>query len=261
MARAVAVHWGTPPSTGAVIDGVPLRALTPEVYLLRRPTLHIHDERLDERLTNELRSSQVALVFPSVHRSEGERPALTVHPLGNPAGTAEVGGLPRTLSMTAPRLMTDALRRIAEVGKEHNVPVSFEATHHGPQLGLPAFFVEIGVTPDTPPPEIVRRFSEILPQLSEDSHDRIAIAVGGGHYAPHFTDLALRRRWAFGHILSHHAMVELDAGTADAARELTPGAEGVLVARAQDYELPSVRRLGRRLKDGEATGRRPPEPD
>lgn len=113
VARSVAAHWGTPESTGAPVDGVPVRALTPEVSILRRAGLPIHDERLQLRLPERLRGASTPLGFPPVHRSEGGQPALTVHPLGDPGGAADVGGRPRALAPTSPWLTTDELRRVA----------------------------------------------------------------------------------------------------------------------------------------------------
>jgi hypothetical protein len=76
--------------------------------------------------------------------------------------------------------------------------------------------------------------------------------VGGGHYVPHFTDLALTRSWAFGHLLSKHSLGELEAETARRAYALSPGAEGIVYARAQDAGHPSLAGVGARLRDQDA---------
>jgi D-aminoacyl-tRNA deacylase len=223
---------------------------------LRRPVLHIHDERLDARLPEKLRTAWTTLVFPSIHRSERNVPCLTVHPLGNPGDTAEVGGRPGVLNPADPRLMATALRRLHEEGASAALGATYEATHHGPELALPSMFVEIGYGTDPDPPSAaVRILAKVIPQLTPSVGDRAALALGGGHYAPHFTDLALKRRWAFGHILSRHALVTLDAQTARSAFELTGGAEGWLVARAEDAGHSALTGLGHRLRDSEAPAR------
>jgi len=256
VASAVALHWGTPGSTGVSVGGAPLRALSADVWLLKRPTLHIHDEQLDQRLPENLRDAHVTLVFPSIHRSEQNVECLTVHPLGNPGPAAEVGGRPRTLTPTDPRRMTDALRRLSETAVPAGLSVTFEATHHGPELELPAFFVEIGYGAAAGPSEAaVRVLAEVVPQLAPDPSDRVALGIGGGHYAPHFTDLARKRGWAFGHILSRHALDVVDAATARAAWDLTPGASGTLFARAQDASRPELIGVGSRLREGDAPPR------
>ncbi|MGA8543422.1 MAG: D-aminoacyl-tRNA deacylase [Thermoplasmata archaeon] len=253
VAVRVAAHWGTPESTGAHVDGAPVRRLSTGAMMLRRPGRHIFDEQLDARLPAELREARVSLVFPSIHRSEQNVECLTVHPLGNPGPTAEVGGRPRSLVPTDPLRMTAALRAMAEKGAPLGIRATFEATHHGPELSQPAFFIEVGFgTAPGPSEDAVRILAEVLPDLAPEPGDRVALGVGGGHYAPHFTDLALRRRWAFGHLLSRHALGVLDASTAKAAWDTSTGAEGILYARAEDARLPALGGLGPRLRDGES---------
>ena len=258
VARRVAERWGTPESTGLSVDGAPVRRLGEAALLLRRPGRHIHDERLDARLPPALREGRPTLVFPSIHRSEQNVECLTVHPLGNPGPTAEVGGRARTLVPTDPARMTATLRVLAERAREVGLSATFEATHHGPELALPAFFVEIGYgSADGPSEGAVGILADELPQIRPDPDDRVAVGVGGGHYAPHFTDLALRRRWAFGHLLSRHALTTLDGETARSAWAATPGALGVLYARAEDARLPAFAGIGPRLRDADAERRTP----
>jgi D-aminoacyl-tRNA deacylase len=152
--------------------------------------------------------------------------------------------------------MTATLRTLSEEGGETGLPATFEATHHGPELEQPAFFVEIGYATETAPPlPAVRLLARVLPRLSSHEVDRVAMAAGGGHYAPHFTELALRRHWAFGHILSRHALETIDGPTAAAALQATPGAEGILFSRAEDAQQPIWRATGSRLRDAEAPER------
>ena len=193
------------------------------------------------------------LVFPSIHRSERNVPCLTVHPLGNPGPMAEVGGRPGAFTPADARLMADALRRLEERSPEAELPVTFEATHHGPELDLPAMFVEIGYGElEAPPEAAVAVLAEVLPTLERSATDRVALAVGGGHYAPHFSDLTKRRRWAFGHLLSRHALDVIDRPTARRAYEATREADGFVAARAEDAQRPCLEGLGVRRRDSEA---------
>jgi D-aminoacyl-tRNA deacylase len=256
VASRVAERWGTPPSVGLHVEGAPVRRLGSLALLLRRPGPHVHDERLDERLPSELRAANVTLVFPSIHRSERDIQCLTVHPLGNLGPTAEVGGRPRTVDPTDPRRMAATLRRLSAEAPSLGLSATFEATHHGPELALPAFFVEIGYGSEPAPPEgAVDLLARVLPELTSDPRDRVAVGIGGGHYVPHFTELALRRMWAFGHLVSRHALAELDAATARSAFERTPGAEGIVFARAEDARHPALEGLGVRLRDADASPR------
>ena len=262
IAQRVAERWGTPPSTGEIVDGVPIRSLSNSVGLLRRSTPHIHDDHVERRLPARFAGGASTLVFASVHRSESEIPCFTVHPLGNLGPTAEVGGEPFRLVPAAPRLMTDALRRLAEAGTAIGWSATFEATHHGPSLAVPAFFAEIGAGKGaTAPDAAVRVLADVLADLDEDGRDRVVVGLGGGHYVPHFTEVALARRWAFGHLLSRHALADATEESLGAAIEATPGAEGVMFARAADAEDPRLARLGRRLREGESPRRRPAGPE
>lgn len=250
VAAVVAERWGTPPATDYHVDGTPIRRLSPRVGLLKRSVLHIRDDALGEAVRAEAGRERPTLVFPSIHRSQRGVPSLTVHPLGNPGPTAEVGGRPRTLVPTDPLLMAAALRSLGEGAPNIGVPATYEATHHGPAIELPAFFVEIGYDlPNAPPPEAVGLLAQVLPSLSRDPTDRVALGVGGGHYVPHFTELALRRRWAFGHLLSRHTLPDLVRSVAEAAVAATPGAEGIIYARAEDARHPALEGVAARLNE------------
>jgi D-tyrosyl-tRNA(Tyr) deacylase len=256
VAQGVAERWGTPPPTGVHVDGAALRAISPDVWLWRRPGPHIRDNGLDARLPDSVRTARPTFVFPSIHRSTSGTECLTVHPLGNVGPTAEVGGYPATLTPASPRLMADALRKLAEGGRSLGMPATCEATHHGPALEVPGFFMEIGYgSRQAPPPAALDLLAATLPTLSEDPADRIALAIGGGHYAPHFSQLVLERRWAVGHILSRHSIEGIAPAIARRAWELTPAAEGILPARVADYSEADWSSMGPRLKDGDAPRR------
>jgi D-aminoacyl-tRNA deacylase len=253
VARGVAAEWGTLPSSGDHVEGVPLRHLTEKVLVVRRPRPHIHDERVDLLLPLAVRQARPTLVFPSIHRSEQNVPCLTVHPLGNPGPRAEVGGRPRTLVPADPRRMASALRLLDEGAAPLGWSATYEATHHGPEVDLPAFFIEIGYGELTePPPTAVRVLSDVIARIAVDPADRVALGIGGGHYVPHFTEIALRRAWAFGHLLSRHALEELDRATAREAYSKTGNAEGVVYARAEDARHPVLEGVGPRLREQDA---------
>jgi D-tyrosyl-tRNA(Tyr) deacylase len=254
-AKLISERWGTPPGTGEFVDGSALRQLTPDVELLHRPGLHIFDTQLGHALPERLRS--VPIVFPSRHRSESGIACLTVHPIGNLGPTAEVGGEPGRLVPTAPRLMADALRQAEEPAQAVGVPATFEATHHGPLLHQPAFFVEISsALPEPDRQKAAGPLADALRDLAEDPDDRVAIGIGGGHYAPHFTELALKRRWAFGHIVPRHALESLTPDVQRQLREGAPPPEGALFQRASDADRPEWKGWGPRLRDPDA----PPRP-
>jgi D-aminoacyl-tRNA deacylase len=250
VARAVDARIGTGPSLGIQVDGAPLREFGPRAATLRRAPLHIDDDALDQRLPVAMRD-RVTMIFPSIHQSAAGQRALTVHPLGNPTAAAEVGGRPRTLVPAAPRLMAAMLRRLAEGGQRLGWSASYEATHHGPFLTTPAFFAEIGAGAEAPAPaDCVELLAASLRELTADPEDRIVLGVGGGHYAPHFTELALERRVAFGHLFSRHVLEDMETATIRAAREETAGVEGIVYARAADAQ-PKWQAVAPRVRDSE----------
>jgi len=256
VASAVAAEWGDLPARDEHVDGAPVRVLAENVLCLRRAGMHIRDDDVDLRLPSTIRERRPTLVFPSIHRSEKNVHCLTVHAIGNPGPRAEFGGRARTLVPSDPRRMVSALRLLDEGARDFGMRATYEATHHGPSVGLPSIFVEIGYGElPHPPKEAVRLLAAVIPRLGADPDDRIALGVGGGHYAPHFTDLALKRKWAFGHILSRHALDEVDQATAVNAFARTEGAEGVVYARAEDARRPVLDGVGPRLRDQEASAR------
>ena len=256
VARGVADVWGALPPTGIELEGSPVLALRPGVGVVRRAGWHVRDAALSDLLVREPETAHAVVIFPSVHRAESGTPCFTVHPLGNFGPSAEVGGEPRRLVPTAPRLMAAALRALADVAPSVGLHATFESTHHGPLLAQPAFFAEIGFADAPQPPEAaVRALSGVMAELREDPADHVAVGVGGGHYVPHFTELALERRWAFGHLISRHAFAAATAAELADAQQKTAGSEGFLFARAADAEDPKVEGLGRRVRDAEAPRR------
>jgi D-aminoacyl-tRNA deacylase len=155
--------------------------------------------------------------------------------------------------------MAAALRQLDECAPSAGLRATYEATHHGPELRSPAFFVEIGYGDRTEPSaDAVRMLAEVIPNLRPEPGDRVALGAGGGHYAPHFTELVLRRRWAMGHILSRHALEGIDRETAAAALAFSPTAEGIVFARSADADHVALRGLAPRLRDGDAPAREAP---
>jgi D-tyrosyl-tRNA(Tyr) deacylase len=256
VARAVWEHWNPHDLTGLYVGGDPIYQLSPVAAAVQRPGHHVEDTGLDSSLPSSVVATRLPIVFPSIHRSEQRVPCFTVHPLGNTGPLADVGGRPAALVPAPARLMVNALRRLAEARSTTGLPATYEATHHGPWLRNPAFFAEIGYdATGGPPPEAVRVLARTLIDLSEDPQDRVVVGIGGGHYVPHFTDLALRRRWAFGHLISRHALESLDPTVPGQAVDRTPGCEGVLFARAEDSRSPTWQGVGPRLRDQDAPRR------
>jgi D-aminoacyl-tRNA deacylase len=194
-----------------------------DMILLTIPEVHLYRDHLDRDLESSFSERANLVVYLSKHRSESGRPSLTVHPIGNP-GAAEFGGQPETLVPSAPQWMTAALRGLRRAGQGLPYEVTFEATHHGPYLTSPTFFIEQGSTePEWEDRGASRAIARVLLDL-RPLDAPIAIGLGGGHYVPRHTDLALRKRIAFGQLIATHALETASADLLERAVERTEGA-------------------------------------
>jgi D-aminoacyl-tRNA deacylase len=206
---------------------------------------HLYRDHLDRDLAAAFEGPVDLVVYLSKHRSESRTPSLTVHPVGNP-GAAELGGRPGTLVPAAPSWMTAALRRLRREASAVPYQVTFEATHHGPYLESPTFYIEQGSTEkewaDTEAAAAIAR-TLIGLQAAEAA---VAVGFGGGHYAPRHTDVALARAVAFGHLLPSHALEGLPDAVLGEAIARTPGASLAYLHR-KSLGKPEARELEERL--------------
>ena len=179
-------------------------------------------EMLDKEVEEKLGIKPKQVIYITRHRSKTGEPTLTTHPIGN-YGEAQFGGKTRTLSKSSPRLMTQLLRIIKKNVERTklNHKVCFEVTHHGPYMNIPTFFAEVGSTEvewkkQDPANVISKSVLELLESYhyEEDlpSDIPVLIGVGGGHYAPRFTDVVFDKKVAFGHMIPKY---QIEAGNID----------------------------------------------
>jgi D-aminoacyl-tRNA deacylase len=196
---------------------------------------HIYAEGVDQRILKELGMQPELIIFPSKHRSESGKKSLTVHPMGN-FGRAEVGGQDRTVSPAAPNLMTEALRQLKEYGKELDYSISFEVTHHGPLLETPGFFIEIGSDEECWNDESAAEVIAGSLLTLEPKTYPVAVGIGGGHYAPRFSDAAFKKKIAFGHMLPNYALGLADEDIVEKIVNASPGLELVCIHKRKELE-------------------------
>ncbi len=166
---------------------------------------HIFHDNVDLELIQVLGEKPKCVIYASRHRSESGRRSLTIHPIGN-FGKAEVGGREQTLVPSSPQMMTQALRILKKKAKKLDYAVSFEATHHGPYLQTPTFFIEIGSDENAwRDEEAAKVIAETILETHTTNYP-VGIGVGGGHYAPRITDVVLERKISFGHIVPTYAV-------------------------------------------------------
>lgn len=155
------------------------------------------------------------IVFISRHSSASGKPTLSVHTPGNFA-EAGLGGLPRTVSVSPATAMFDALKALLHYKRELNLDydVSYECTHHGPSLNVPAMFVELGSS------ETQWNDSEAAQAVGHSAMSAITnfpktadsvLGIGGTHYNQKFTRMALAGEAVFGHMISKYAISSIDA--------------------------------------------------
>lgn len=181
-----------------------------DTVLVPIETRHINAEHLDEDLAQAGLAADV-VVFLSRHASRSGLPTLTVHPLGN-FGEAPLGGQPDRFTPAPARLMTHTLRKLkaARDAANYEAEVAYEVTHHGPLMTkAPGFFLELGSTEKAwKSTKGGRLVADALVEAltTPVADDPVLLGLGGGHYAPRFTEAALTRPVAYGHLWPRHRM-------------------------------------------------------
>lgn len=201
----------------------------------------IFHDHLDREISEVLGIVPAQAIFITRHRSKTGEPTLTTHPIGN-YGDAQFGGNSHTLVPCAPRLMTHLLRLI----KHHAVKartyhkVCFEVTHHGPSLTIPTLFAEVGSTEDEwqkkePAAIIASAVADLLSHYHTEKDapkdTPVLVGVGGGHYAPRFSNIVWQKKVAFGHMIPTYHIKEdtIPKELFEHALAATPNVNGVYI--------------------------------
>jgi D-aminoacyl-tRNA deacylase len=151
------------------------------------------------------------MVFISRHSSQSGTPTLSVHTPGN-LGPAELGGLPKAVSVAPAIAMQNALKALHRRKEEMKLDyeVSYECTHHGPSLNVPAMFVELGSSPkqwndQNAATAVAHAAMEAVSKFGE-TETGAALGIGGTHYNRRFTRMALDGEAVFGHMIPKYAV-------------------------------------------------------
>jgi D-aminoacyl-tRNA deacylase len=172
--------------------------------MVEKDGLHLYYDGVDD----DLRSSFDVSLVVFVSRHSGDTgPLLTAHHTGNFDG-AEYGGEPRSLAAPAPAA-TKHLLRFFESKAPSGFDACMEATHHGPsELDVPSVFAEVGSGPDEWEHEEAAWTvaNGVLSLPERDEPRTTVVGVGGGHYAPRFTRIALETDAAVGHVAADYAL-------------------------------------------------------
>jgi D-aminoacyl-tRNA deacylase len=209
------------------------------------PDKKIRHENIDTEVFEQLHIKPEIAIFLSRHRSKMGEPTLTVHPIGN-FGDAKFGGKPKTLIPAAPRMMTHLLRLIKKNLQPTDLKyqVCYEVTHHGPFLKIPTLFVEVGSTEiqwqqKEPASLIASSLLELLAKYHyEEEYPNdipVLLGIGGGHYAPRFTEFALAKKIAFGHMIPTYQIEggNIDDEILEKTIQATPNIKGVYLHKKE----------------------------
>ena len=207
--------------------------------------IHLDEELIDERVSKAIGIEVEVVIFASRHRSESKIPTLTVHPIGNFL-SADLGGRPGTLCKSSPQLMTSALRHLSAKGKGLGFNISFETTHHGPFVNSPAFYIEIGSYEELwGRKDAAEAIAESILNIKDEGHP-VIVCVGGGHYAPRFTEVALSKKVAIGHMAANYALDALKPDMIEQMMNKSGGAKKVYFHK-KGMPKPAYRQLQERF--------------
>lgn len=190
---------------------------------------HLYMDNFEE-LFGSMKESIDDVIFLSRHSSKADIKSLTVHPTGN-FSEAMLGGREKRLSMSDPTKMSSTLRAMDQIYSGDVFSVTYEATHHGPLLDIPNFFIEIGTTKEQwENREALETVATAL--LSENGNGNPAfVGAGGGHYMPKITKYSLENSVDMGHMISKHALENINEGLIKQSVEKTPGCKGFIMDR------------------------------
>jgi D-aminoacyl-tRNA deacylase len=176
----------------------------------------LNDEAVNAQHLPDNFANLSLIVFISRHSSTSGMPTLSVHTPGN-LGEAELGGLPKQVSVSPATAMRNALKALAlfKEGMKLDYEVSYECTHHGPSLNVPTMFVELGSSPkqwrDSKAAEAVAHAAMSTIGKFGVSEKTAVLGIGGTHYNQRFTRMAVEGEAVFGHMIPKYAVPCVDA--------------------------------------------------
>ncbi|TFG30788.1 hypothetical protein EU527_14020 [Candidatus Thorarchaeota archaeon] len=194
---------------GDYFESNPILAYKKSAILITTERDMIYCDHLEANFDAEV------FIFCSRHRAESGKPALLVHSTGNLGEDASFGGNPNELSISAPSLVSKALKKLYSEREERNLydfDVTLEVTHHGPtSMDTPLVFVELGSTEEYwVHKEGARAVSAaILECIYEPLECEAVIGFGGTHYASKFNKLVLEKGYTVGHMAPKYVLNDI----------------------------------------------------
>ncbi|MEM3615234.1 MAG: D-aminoacyl-tRNA deacylase [Candidatus Methanomethylicia archaeon] len=180
-----------------------------EALIVEIPVDSIYAEKLEDKFKAEL------FIFASRHSAESRIPALLSHTPGNWTEDTSLGGESRKIAIASPKALKIAVNEMEKLTRENNLSeykVGLEVTHHGPYVeNTPTIFIELGSVEENWRDERAAYIvSEAIIKVIESrfkmkcNEYKVAIGLGGPHYAPTFTRKILETEYAIGHIIPEY---------------------------------------------------------
>ena len=219
--------------TDELFEGTPIFSNGKSAQLITTNRDEIHCDHLESHFSAE------AFIFCSRHRAESGKPALLVHSTGNLGDAADFGGAPHQLSVSAPSLVSAALKRLFEERNRTGLDefdVSLEVTHHGPtSLKTPLVFVELGSSEEYWTHQEGARAvaAAVMDCVEEPMSGDAVIGFGGTHYASKFNKLVLEKGYKIGHMAPKYAINGL---TSDVLTQMINRSTNPIVSAIIDWK-------------------------
>ncbi|MEM2899536.1 MAG: D-aminoacyl-tRNA deacylase [Thermoplasmata archaeon] len=212
---------------------------------------HLYYDEVDKKFEEKTGMKPDNVIFISRHKSVSNLRTLTVHPIGN-FHKAEYGGKERTLVPSCPQLMSESLRKLWACAQGLGYQISYEATHHGPYLSTPTYYIEVGSDENAWNDEragdsIAQALISTFETDSAEIEKRpVVVGIGGGHYMPRMTEVATHSKVSFGHMVPTYAFENMTDEMWKMAFKYTPGAKGVYFHK-KGMPKPKLRELQERI--------------
>jgi D-aminoacyl-tRNA deacylase len=166
----------------------------------------IHNEDIDKKISADL------FIFATKHQSASGIHSLSVHAPGN-WDEAEYGGATRKLCVAPASYLKEALQRLEKLAEGMHYEIIQECTHHGPYLGKPCFFIEIGSSNlEWINPEAGKVIAKVILDLIENPPKQYEaiFGIGGLHHTPNFKKIVIDSEYALGHVCPKYMIECLD---------------------------------------------------
>jgi len=199
-----------------------------KIYHIDSPKEHtcVYCENVDEGMDADI------LLFITTHNSASGVKSLSLHTQGN-WGKAELGGNEKELGVAPALYLKEGFKKLVELCDIPDYDVIQECTHHGPSVGKPVVFIEIGSSEKE---WGIKRAGEINAAVIKHlvsldlKKGRTAVGIGGPHHTPNFRKIQLNTNIAIGHVCPMYNLENLDATMLRQALDKTfPPADLVII--------------------------------